>query len=128
MRSQMAYRVVNSQLNLPKESTGERHKAQWAETIRSNPNELRFAARDADRIADKVLEHDRPQLRLPSEPQQPAVAAPATPERMQGSAASAPAAAAGNGRHEPLASFEVRHAPFANGPPHKAPADSPERR
>ena len=83
MRSQMAYRIVNSKLHLPKESTGERHKAQWAETIRSNPNELRFAARDADRIADKVLEHDRPQLRLPSEPQQPAVATPATPERMK---------------------------------------------
>ena len=83
MRSQMAYRIVNSKLHLPKESTGDRHKAQWAETIRSNPNELRFAARDADRIADKVLEHDRPQLRLPSESQQPAVAAAATPERMQ---------------------------------------------
>ena len=83
MRSQMAYRIVNSKFHLPKESTGDRHKAQWAETIRSNPNELRFAARDADRIADKVLEHDRPQLRLPSESQQPAVAAAATPERMQ---------------------------------------------
>ncbi len=83
MRSEMACHTISAKLHLPKESTGERHKAQWAETIRKNPNELRFAARDADRIADKVLEHDRPQLRLPTEPSRAAVAAPATPERMQ---------------------------------------------
>ncbi len=83
MRSEMACHTISAKLHLPKESTGERHKAQWAETIRKNPNELRFAARDSDRIADKVLEHDRPQLRLPTEPSRAAVAAPATPERMQ---------------------------------------------
>ena len=83
MRSEMACRTVSAKLHLPAEPTGERHKAQWAQTIRSSPNELRYAARDADRIADKVLEHDRPQQRQQSEPSREAVAAPATPERMQ---------------------------------------------
>ena len=83
MRSEMACQTINSKMHLPKEPTGERHKATWAETIRNNPNELRYAARDADRIADQVLKHDRPQLRQPSEPSRETVAAPATPERMR---------------------------------------------
>ena len=82
MRSEMACLTINSRLHLPKEPTGDRHKATWAETIKSSPNELRYAARDADRIADKVLKHDRPQQRLPTEPAREAVASPATPERM----------------------------------------------
>ena len=83
MRREMACQTISAKLHLPKEPTGERHKAQWAETIRNNPNELRYAARDADRMADKVLQHDRPQQRQQAEPAREAVAAPSTPERMQ---------------------------------------------
>ena len=82
MRSEMACLTINEKLHLPKEPTGERHKAEWAATIRNSPNELRYAARDADRISDQVLEHDRPQQRQQSEPPREAVAAAATPERM----------------------------------------------
>ena len=83
MRREMASETIAAKLHLPKEPTGERHKAQWAETLRNNPNELRYAARDADRMADKVLEHDRPQQRQQAEPAREAVAAAATPERMR---------------------------------------------
>ena len=83
MRREMAAETISSKLHLPKQATGDKCKQQWAETIRRNPNELRYAARDADRMADKVLKHDRPQLRLQSEPSREAVAAPATPERIQ---------------------------------------------
>ena len=83
MRREMACQTISAKLHLPKEPTGERHKAQWAETLRNNPNELRYAARDADHMADKVLQHDRPQQRSQTEPAREAVAAPATPERMQ---------------------------------------------
>ena len=83
MRREMACQTISAKLHLPKEPTGERHKAQWAETLRNNPNELRYAARDADRMADKVLQHDRPQQRQQAEPAREAVAAPATPERMR---------------------------------------------
>ncbi len=83
MRREMACQTISANLHLPKEPTGERHKAQWAETLRNNPNELRYAARDADRMADKVLQHDRPQQRQLAEPAREAVAAAATPERMR---------------------------------------------
>ena len=83
MRREMACQTISAKLHLPKEPTGERHKAQWAETLRNNPNELRYAARDADRMADKVLQHDRPQQRQQAEPAREAVAAPSTPERMR---------------------------------------------
>ena len=59
--------TICSKMNLPKQPTGDKCKTQWAENIRKNPNELRYAARDADRMADKVLQHDKQQLRLPSE-------------------------------------------------------------
>ncbi|MCY4588747.1 MAG: ankyrin repeat domain-containing protein [Bryobacterales bacterium] len=83
MRREMATETICAKLHLPKEPTGDKCKQQWSETLRTNPNELRYAARDADRMADKVLQHDRPQLRLQTEPSREAVAAPPTPERMQ---------------------------------------------
>ncbi|MDE0166732.1 MAG: ankyrin repeat domain-containing protein [Bryobacterales bacterium] len=83
MRSEMACLTINEKLHLPKEPTGERHQKQWAETIRKNPNELRYAARDADQIADQVLQHDRPQQRQQSEPSREASTAQVTPERVQ---------------------------------------------
>ena len=83
MRREMACQTISSKLHLPKEPTGDHCKKQWAETIRNNPSELRYAARDADRMADKVLQHDRPQQRSQTEPSREAVAAPPTPERMQ---------------------------------------------
>ena len=83
MRREMASETIAAKLHLPKQPTGDQYKKQWAETLRKNPNELRYAARDADRMADKVLQHDRPQQRSQTEPAREAVAAPATPERMQ---------------------------------------------
>ena len=83
MRREMACQTISSKLHLPKEPAGEQHQKQWAETIRNNPNELRYAARDADRMADKVLQHDRPQQRSQTGPSRETVAAPPTPERMQ---------------------------------------------
>ena len=83
MRREMACQTISAKLHLPKKPSGERYKAQWAQTLRTTPNELRYAARDADRISDKVLEHDRPQQRQQSEPSRAAIAAPPTPERMQ---------------------------------------------
>ena len=83
MRREMATDTICSKLHLPKQPTGERHKAQWAETIRNSPNELRYAARDADRMADQVLSHDRPQQRSQAEPSRESSIAQVTPERVQ---------------------------------------------
>ena len=83
MRREMATDTICSKLHLPKQPTGERHKAQWAETIRNSPNELRYAARDADRMADQVLQHDRPQQRSQAEPSRESSIAQVTPERVQ---------------------------------------------
>ena len=83
MRREMAADTICSKLHLPKEPTGEYCKKQWAETIRNNPSELRHAARDADRMADKVLEHDRPQQRSQAEPSRSSSVAEITPGRVQ---------------------------------------------
>ena len=83
MRREMATDTIAAKLHLPKQPTGDKCKQQWAETIRKNPNELRYAARDADRMADKVLQHDRPHLRLQSEPSRDTSTAQVTPERVQ---------------------------------------------
>ena len=83
MRREMATDTICSKLHLPKQPTGDRHKAQWAENIRKNPNELRYAARDADRMADQVLQHDRPQQRSQTEPSRESSIAQVTPERVQ---------------------------------------------
>ncbi len=83
MRREMATDTICSKLHLPKQPTGERHKAQWAQTIRNSPNELRYASRDADRMADKVLQHDRPQQRSQAEPSRESSIAQVTPERVQ---------------------------------------------
>ena len=80
MRREMATDTICSKLHLPKESTGELHQKQWAESIRKNPSELRHAARDADRMADKVLEHDRPLERSHAEPSRVSSVAEVTPE------------------------------------------------
>ena len=83
MRREMASDTICSKLHLPKEPTGERHKAEWAQTIRNSPNELRYAARDADRMAGQVLQHDRPQQRSQAEPARETSTAQVTPERVQ---------------------------------------------
>ena len=83
MRREMATDTICSKMNLPKQPTGDKCKTQWAENIRKNPNELRYAARDADRMADKVLQHDKPQLRLPSEQSRSTPAPEVSPERVQ---------------------------------------------
>lgn len=83
MRREMATDTICSKLHLPKQPTGEKHQKQWAENIRRNPSELRYAARDADRMADKVLQHDRPQLRLQTEAARTAPTPEITPERVQ---------------------------------------------
>ncbi|MDE0165211.1 MAG: ankyrin repeat domain-containing protein [Bryobacterales bacterium] len=83
MRREMATDTICSKLHLPKQPTGERHKAQWAQTIRNSPNELRYAARDADRMADQVLQHDRLQQRSQAETSRESSIAQVTPERVQ---------------------------------------------
>ena len=83
MRREMAHDTICSKLHLPKKPTGERHQKQWAETIRNNPSELRHAARDADRMADNVLEHDRPLERSHTEPSRTSSVAEITPGRVQ---------------------------------------------
>ena len=83
MRREMAHDTICSKLHLPKKPTGERHQKQWAETIRNNPSELRHAARDADRMADKVLEHDRPLERSQAEPSRVSSVAEVTPEMVR---------------------------------------------
>ena len=83
MRREMATDTICSKLHLPKEPTGEKCKQQWADTIRKYPNELRYAARDADRMSDQVLQHDRPQQRSQTEPSRETSTAQVTPERVQ---------------------------------------------
>ena len=83
MRREMASETISAKLHLPKLPTGDKCKEQWAETITRNPNEIRYAARDADRMADSVLKHDKPQLRLQESNSREPVASPATPERIQ---------------------------------------------
>ena len=83
MRREMATDTICSKMNLPKEPTGDKCKTQWTENLRKNPNEIRYAARDADRMADKVLSHDKQQLRLPSEQSRSTPTPEVTPERVQ---------------------------------------------
>ncbi|MDE0432762.1 MAG: zincin-like metallopeptidase domain-containing protein [Bryobacterales bacterium] len=60
LRVQMMCLKVNSELRLPKEYLrSSAYKQDWIETIKINPDDLRSAIRDADRMADYILQYDR---------------------------------------------------------------------
>ena len=58
MRGEMASTTVAGKLGLPKEPTYGRYNEAWTEAIKNDPGELRNAARDADKMADYVLQYD----------------------------------------------------------------------
>ncbi len=60
LRAEMTSMTVNGVMKLPHDP--ERHAAyvgSWIKALKDDPNELRHAARDAGRMADYILEHDR---------------------------------------------------------------------
>ena len=59
MRVQMTCMTVNSHLRLPKDPTLYFHREAWAEEIKNNPDDLRSAVSDADRISKYILQYDR---------------------------------------------------------------------
>ena len=60
LRVQMMCLRVNSELRLPKEYLRySPYKQDWIETIKINPDDLRSAVRDADCMADYILQYDR---------------------------------------------------------------------
>ena len=67
MRGEMASMTVAGKLSLPKEPTYGRYNEAWTEAIKNDPGELRNAARDADKMADYVLQYDRQPERRPAD-------------------------------------------------------------
>ncbi len=59
LRVHLTCLTVSGELRLPKEPAGPRYKQSWIEAISNNPNELRSAARDSDRMAHFLLQYDR---------------------------------------------------------------------
>ncbi len=59
MRIQMACMTVSSELRLPKNPPRDLSRQSWGEAISHNPDELRSAASDADRISKYLLQYDR---------------------------------------------------------------------
>ena len=67
MRVQMSSTTVCGAMRLPKEEYSDRHVQTTIQTLKSNPNELRNAARDADKMAEHITQFDRQQQRQPAE-------------------------------------------------------------
>ena len=60
LRAEMTSITVNGVMKLPHEP--ERHASyvgEWIQALKNDPNELRHAAHDADRMADYILQYDR---------------------------------------------------------------------
>ena len=82
LRAEMTSMTVNGVMKLPHDP--ERHAAyvgSWIKALKDDPNELRHAARDAGRMADYILEHDRDRPREISQAPRRAGDAVPTPER-----------------------------------------------
>ncbi len=82
LRAEMTSMTVNGVMKLPHDP--ERHAAyvgSWIKALKDDPNELRHAARDAGRMADYILEHDRDRPREVSQAPRRAGDAVPTPER-----------------------------------------------
>lgn len=69
MRTSIASMNVNSELRLPYNSIAIQHHERWSRAITHNPDELRMAANDADRISKYILDRNR----QPEHPRQSAV-------------------------------------------------------
>ena len=74
LRVHLSTTTINSHLRLPKEPAPSLFKKSWIDTIKNNPDDLRSAVRDADRISKYLLQYDRQPDRKPSVDQNPRVA------------------------------------------------------
>ncbi len=60
LRAEMTSVTVNGMLRLPHDPDAHAsYVGSWIKTLEENPNELRYAARDAGRMADYILQFDR---------------------------------------------------------------------
>lgn len=59
MRVHIAAMNVSAELRLPYNAMAVQHHQRWSQAITHNPDELRMAASDADRISKYILDHDR---------------------------------------------------------------------
>ncbi len=60
LRAEISCMNMSSLMRLPKESTYGYHDHHWIKTLKNNPDDLRSAVRDADRMAKYILQYDRP--------------------------------------------------------------------
>ena len=68
LRAEMTSVTVNGMLRLPHDPDSHAsYVGSWIKTLQDNPNELRYAARDAGRMADYILQFDRQPERQPAE-------------------------------------------------------------
>ena len=68
LRAEMTSVTVNGMLRLPHDpGSHASYVGSWIKTLQDNPNELRYAARDAGRMSDYILQFDRQPERQPAE-------------------------------------------------------------
>ena len=68
LRAEMTSVTVNGMLRLPHDPDAHAsYVGSWIKTLEENPNELRYAARDAGRMADYILQFDRHEERQAEE-------------------------------------------------------------
>ena len=82
LRAEMTSMTVNGMMKLPHEP--ERHAqyvGSWIKTLQNDPNELRYAARDAAKMADYILQYDREKPREVTEAPREAGSTAPSPER-----------------------------------------------
>ena len=82
LRAEMTSVTVNGMLRLPHDPDSHAsYVGSWIKTLQDNPNELRYAARDAGRMADYILQFDRQQERQPAETSREAGSSSSNPQR-----------------------------------------------
>ena len=68
LRAEMTSMTVNGMLRLPHDPDSHAsYVGAWIKTLQDNPNELRYAARDAGKMSDYILQFDRYQERQAEE-------------------------------------------------------------
>ena len=82
LRAEMTSVTVNGMLRLPHDPDSHAsYVGSWIKTLQDNPNELRYAARDAGRMADYILQFDRQQQRQPAETSREAGSSSSNPQQ-----------------------------------------------
>ncbi len=82
LRAEMTSVTVNGMLRLPHDPNSHAsYVGSWIKALEDNPNELRYAARDAGRMADYILQFDRQRERQTAEISREADSSSSNPQR-----------------------------------------------